>query len=233
MLTEGFDLLSKAAHQMKPRSDDGLLTVSVSPGFGSLWLVPRLDRFRQKHPDVEIRIDGTDRLIDVAGGDADVAIRYGPGGYADVHSDRLFAMRATPVCSPETRDRGSGLKDPQDLSSHTLLHVDWKETEGSWRTWLLAAGVHDADPFRGPKFTKEEMAVRAALDGEGVALIGDRMAADHLASGRLVRPFNADLSTPLDFAYFLLVAKDRLTEPKIDVFRTWVVAEALSELEAA
>ena len=213
MLTEGFDLLSEAANRMRSRPDDGLLTVSVSPGFGSLWLVPRLDRFRRQHPGVEIRIDGTDRLIDVAGGDADVAIRYGPGGYSDVHSDRLFAMRATPVCSPETRDRGSGLHDPEDLAAHTLLHVDWKETEGSWRTWLLAAGVHDVDPFKGPRFTKEEMAVRAALDGEGIALIGDRMAADHLASGRLVRPFNADLSTPLDFAYFLLVVKARLNAP--------------------
>ena len=228
-LTQGFDLLAEAAHHMKSRSDDGLLTVSVSPGFGSLWLVPRLDRFRQLHPNIEIRIDGTDRLIDVAGGDADVAIRYGPGGYSDVHSDRLFAMRATPVCSPETRDRGSGLKDPQDLASHTLLHVDWKETEGSWRTWLLAAGMHDVDPFKGPKFTKEEMAVRAALDGEGVALIGDRMAANHLASGRLVRPFDKDLSTPLVFAYFLLTPRDRLDQPKINTFRTWVLSEASFE----
>ena len=59
------------------------------------------------------------------------------------------------------------------------------------------------------------------------------MAADHLASDRLVRPFNADLSTPLDFAYFLLVAKDRLNQPKIDAFRTWGMAEALPDLEDA
>lgn len=229
MLTEGFDLLSGATNQMRSLSDDGLLTVSVSPGFGSLWLVPRLDSFRRSHLDVEIRIDGTDRLVDVANGETDVAIRYGPGGYADVHQDRLFAMRATPVCSPETRAQGSGLEIPQDLMAHTLLHVDWKETEGSWRTWLLAAGVTDVDPFKGPRFTKEEMAVRAALDGEGVALIGDRMAANYLSSGRLVRPFDKDLSTPLVFAYFLLTPRDRLDEPKVRAFRTWVLSEASVE----
>jgi len=225
-LTEGFDRLSDGTARMQARKDEHLLTVSVSPGFGSLWLVPRLDRFRRKHPDIEVRIDGTDRLVNIAGGEADVAIRYGHGGYADVQSDQLFAMRATPVCSPELQSKNPALQKPSDLKNHTLLHVEWKEAEGSWRTWLLAAGAADVDPLRGPRFTKEEMAVRAALDGEGVALIGDRMAADHLASGRLVRPFNAELSTPLVFAYFLLSAFGRQDEPKIMRFRDWLLDEA-------
>lgn len=226
MLTESFNILAAATSAMALKTDDQLLTVSVSPGFGSLWLVPRLDRFRRLHPEIEVRIDGTDRLIDVAKGEADVAIRYGPGGYSDVHSDRLFAMRATPVCSPETLKHGPRLEAPSDLKRHTLLHVDWKETEGSWRTWLLAAGARDVDPFKGPRFTKEEMAVRAALDGEGIALIGDRMAANHLATGQLVRPFTSDMSTPLVFAYFLLTPKQRLEEPKVASFRDWILMEA-------
>ena len=219
MMTEGFDRLAAATASMQSRTDDHLLTISVSPGFGSLWLVPRLDRFRRKHPEIEVRLDGTDRLVD--------AIRYGMGGYQNVLCDRLFAMRATPVCSPDVLKRGTGLRSPADLAGHTLLHVEWKEAEGSWRTWLLAAGAHDVDPYKGPRFTKEDMAVRAALDGEGVALIGDRMAADHLTSGRLMRPFDAELSTPLVFAYFLLSPKDRQDDPKIASFRNWLLDEAL------
>lgn len=226
LLTEGFDRLADGAGRMQARKDENLLTISVSPGFGSLWLVPRLDRFRRQHPDVEVRIDGTDRLVDIANGEADVAIRYGPGGYSGAQSHRLFAMRATPVCSPNLLSHGPTIQTPEDLANHTLLHVEWKEAEGSWRTWLLAAGAKDIDPFKGPRFTKEEMAVRAALDGEGIALIGDRMAADHLASGRLVRPFNADLSTPLVFAYFLLSPFERQDDPKIIGFRDWLLAEA-------
>lgn len=228
LVTEGFDRLAAATIRMQARKDDHLLTISVSPGFGSLWLVPRLDRFRRKYPDIELRFDGTDRLVDVAAGEADVAIRYGMGGYSEVQSDRLFAMRATPVCSPGVLAQGPALRSPGDLEGHTLLHVEWKEAEGSWRTWLLAAGASDVDPFKGPRFTKEEMAVRAALDGEGVALIGDRMAADHLASGRLVRPFDAELSTPLVFAYFLLSPRDRQDDPKIASFRNWLLDEAES-----
>ncbi|MEX0284964.1 MAG: transcriptional regulator GcvA [Paracoccaceae bacterium] len=225
-LTSGFDSLSAGADRMKVVREDDALTISVSPGFGSLWLVPRLDRFRRLHPEVELRIDGTDRLVDLSSGDVDVAIRYGPGGYEGVHCDRLFAMRATPVCSPLLVSRGPGIKEPRDLKHHTLLHVEWKEVEGSWRTWLLAAGVQDVDPYQGLRFTKEEMAVRAALDGEGVALVGDRMAADHLASGRLMRPFDAALSTPLVFAYYLLRPKGGADRAKVTKFRDWLLLEA-------
>ncbi|WP_130408862.1 transcriptional regulator GcvA [Thalassococcus sp. S3] len=228
LMTEGFDRLAAGTARMQAQTDSHLLTISVSPGFGSLWLVPRLDRFRRNHPDIEVRLDGTDRLVDISKGEADVAIRYGMGGYSNVHCDRLFAMRATPVCSPGVLKQGKGLRSPSDLAEHTLLHVEWKEAEGSWRTWLLAAGALDVDPYKGPRFTKEEMAVRAALDGEGVALIGDRMAADHLASGRLIRPFDADLSTPLVFAYFLLRPEDREDDPKISAFRKWILEEAES-----
>lgn len=226
LLTEGFDRLASGTAKMQSRKEDNLLTVSVSPGFGSLWLVPRLDRFRRQYPDIEVRIDGTDRLVDIASGQADFAIRYGPGGYTGVRSDRLFAMRATPVCSPNLLARGPKLEFPSDLSNHTLLHVEWKEAEGSWRTWLLAAGATNVDPFSGPRFTKEEMAVRAALDGEGVALVGDHMATDHIASGRLIRPFHADLSTPLVFAYYSLTPLDRQDERKINCFREWLMYEA-------
>ncbi|MEM1236442.1 MAG: transcriptional regulator GcvA [Pseudomonadota bacterium] len=233
LLSEGFDRLSDGAHLLQARRDDPLLTLSVSPGFGSLWLLPRLESFRRTHPDIELRIDGTDRLVDIAKGDADLAIRYGQGGYSGVLSDRLFSMRATPVCSPDLLASGPALTSPADLANHTLLHVEWKEAEGSWRTWLLAAGSTAVDPFKGPRFTKEEMAVRAALNGEGIALIGDRMAADHIASGRLVRPFEAALSTPLVFAYFLLTPKSRQDDPKITTFRSWLLAEAHSQENAS
>ncbi|MGR3466330.1 MAG: transcriptional regulator GcvA [Shimia sp.] len=225
LLTEGFDRIAEAVTHLSAAGRAPALTISVSPGFGSLWLVPRLDGFRRAHPEIELRIDGTDRLVDITTGAADVAIRYGPGGYSGVRAEELFKMRATPVCSPALIADGPPLTAPSDPRHHTLIHVDWQETEGSWRTWLLAADLHDIDPHKGPRFTKEEMAVRAALAGEGVALIGDRMAAEHLASGRLVRPFAAGLSTPLVFAYHLLTPKGRQATPATEAFRSWLLAE--------
>jgi LysR family glycine cleavage system transcriptional activator len=225
-LSQGFDKLAQGVEQMRAHCESGVLTISVSPSFGAMWLVPRLENFRCRHPDIEIRIDGTDRLVDLARDDADVAVRYGPGGYNGVRVDYLFGQVNTPVCSSALLSGEHPLGQPDDLRHHTLLHVDWKDAEASWRMWLLAAGLHDIDPTRGPRFTMENMAVQAALDGHGVALIGDKLVADHLAAGRLVRPFDPSLSTPLTFSYYLLSAKDSAEQPKVTAFRDWLLEEA-------
>ena len=218
-LSQGFDKLAQGVEQMRAHCDSGVLTISVSPSFGAMWLVPRLEHFRRRHPDIEIRIDGTDRRVDLA-------LRYGPGGYSGVRIDRLFSQVNTPVCSPALLSGEHPLSQPDDLRHHTLLHIDWKDAEASWRMWLLAAGLHDIDPTRGPCFTMENMAVQAALDGHGVALVGDILVADDLAAGRLVRPFDPSLSTPLTFSYYLLSAKDSDEQPKVAAFRDWLLEEA-------
>ena len=224
-LSQGFDKLAQGVEQMRAHCESGVLTISVSPSFSAMWLVPRLEHFRSRHPDIEIRIDGTDRRVDLARDDADVAVRYGPGGYNGVRVDCLFSQVNTPVCSPALLSCEHPLRQPDDLRHHTLLHVDWKDAEASWRMWLLAAGLHDIDPTRGPHFSMENMAVQAALDGHGVALIGDMLVADELAAGRLVRPFDPSLSTPLTFSYYLLSAKDSAEQPKVAAFRDWLLEE--------
>jgi len=223
---QGFDRLAQGVEQMRAHAESGVLTISVSPSFGAMWLVPRLEHFRVLHPDIEIRLDGTDRLVDLARDDADVAVRYGAGGYTGVRSDFLFSQVNTPVCSPALLGGANRLAEPDDLRHHTLLHVDWKHTDASWRMWLLAAGLPDIDPTRGPRFTMESMAVQAALDGHGVALVGDILVADHLTAGRLIRPFDPGLTTPLNFAYYLLSTEESAARPKIAAFRDWLIAEA-------
>ena len=225
-LTEGFDKLARGVEQMGAERERGLLTISVSPSFGAMWLVPRLERFRSRHPEIEIRLDGTDRRVDLARGEADVALRYGPGGYKGLRVDWLFGQANTPVCSPALLGGAQPLRRPEDLRHHTLLHIDWKDAEASWRMWLLAAGLPDIDPARGPHFTMESMALQAALEGQGVALIGDVLVADELAAGRLVRPFDPRLSTPLTFSYYLLSANDGAEPPKVAAFRDWLLEEA-------
>lgn len=230
ILSEGLDKFQEVVDHLDEYSSSGLLTVSVSPGFGSMWLVPRLDRFYVQHPDIEIRLDGTDRTVDVARGEADLAVRYGPGKYRGIKEYFLFGQFNTPVCSPSLLKGANALREPKDLKNHTLLHVDWKGSDASWRMWLLAAGQSQINPTRGPHFTQESMAVQAALDGQGVALIGDRVIEDHLSNGTLVCPFDASLRTPLTFSYYLLCSPDRMENPKVVAFRDWILEEA-SEIE--
>ena len=231
-LTQGFGTLVEAIGQMQANADSKVLTVSVSPSFGTMWLVPKLDRFRARHPDIEIRIDGTDRLVNIAQGDADVAVRYGAGDYKGVRVDLLFTQRNTPVCSPVLLEGDFPLREPNDLRDHTLLHVDWKDADASWRMWLMAAGVEGINAARGPHFTQEGMAVQAALDGQGVALIGDKLVEDHLTTGALVCPFAPDMSTPLTFSHYLLSPMGVAAQPKVTAFREWLIEE-LQETDPA
>ena len=121
---EGFDKLAEAVEILRAEEESKVLTVSVSPSFGAKWLVPRLDRFRAAHPDLEIRIDATDRLADFQGDNVDVALRYGMGNYPGLLVDKLFGAEMVPVCSPDLLDGPQPLQRPQDLAHHTLLHLD-------------------------------------------------------------------------------------------------------------
>lgn len=228
MLIAGLDGLAEGAAALRAAPTATPLRVSVSPGFGSLWLVPRLDRFHARHPEIDLRLDGTDVLADVAGGAADVAIRYGPGDYPGLIGERLFALRNVPVCAPALIEDGPPLRRPADLAGHTLLHVEWVEPGTAWSDWLRAAGAPEVEARRGPTFTREEMAVRAALDGKGVALIGDRLVADHVAAGRLVLPFEGIEGATLDQSYHLLVAAGRERAEASTAFRDWLLGEARS-----
>ena len=226
MLSQGFGMLIQSVEQVRAYNESGLLTISVSPSFGAMWLVPRLDKFRTLHPEIEIRIDGTDRCVDLTHDEVDVAIRLGPGGYQGVRVDWLFRQVNQPVCSPKLMSGKNPLNRPDALRHHTLIHVVWKETEASWRMWLLAAGLKDIEPTCGPHYSMENMAVQAAIDGHGVALVDDILAADDVAAGRLVRPFDSSFGKPLSFSYYLLTKKESVEQPKIEAFRNWLIEEA-------
>ncbi len=226
-LRDGFDRLADAVDRARAECETGTLKLSVGPSFAARWLVPRLERFRAGHPDIDVRIDATDRLVDLARGEADLAIRYGPGGYPGLRVDQLLTEEVFPVCDPRLCEGASPLRQPDDLRHHTLLHVHWDtgdETWPDWRMWLLAAGVEGVAVTRGPRFSMESLAAQAAVAGHGVALLSSAIVADDLAAGRLCKPFT--LSLPMSFAYYVVSTEAAVEQPKVAAFRDWVLAEA-------
>jgi LysR family glycine cleavage system transcriptional activator len=230
-LQEGFDRLAEAVKALRARDARRALTVSVAPSFGAKWLVPRLDRFRDAHPGVDVRIDASHRLVDFVREDVDLGIRYGLGDYPGLRVDRLLTDEVFPVCSLRLLAGPHPLRVPDDLRWHTLLHVDLATGDAccpDWRMWLLAAGVGDIDPTRGPQFSLSSMAEQAAIEGHGVALGSRVLVADDLAAGRLIKPF--DLSFPVSFAYYVVCPETTADQPRIAAFREWVMAEATADL---
>ena len=227
VLREGFDMLAAASLQLSRARDDNVLTVSAAPSIAGKWLVSRLERFRQRHPDIDVRLDATNRVTDFDRDGVDLVIRYGGGNYPGLHVESLLSTSVFPVCSPELLENGPPLNVPDDLVHHTLLHVDWTSqnaTWPSWRMWLLAAGVKGVDVERGPRFNDAGLVMQTAIAGQGVALATDVLAIDDLAAGRVVRLF--EICVPVDFGYHIVIPRERAKIPKVAAFTAWLQEEA-------
>jgi LysR family glycine cleavage system transcriptional activator len=239
-LTEGFENIIDSVHRMRSISEDATLTVWMAPSFAAKWLVPRLHRFSKAHPDIDLNISASRKLIDLnttkntipaenfRRDNVDVAIRFGKGDYPGCRVDKLFSVSAIPLCSPELLKGNHPLRTPEDLRFHTLLHDDTMyEGRPDWATWLKAAAVNNVDSSHGVHFNHVSLALTAAVEGQGVVLSMKALASDDIAAGRLVIPF--DIGLPLEYAYYVITLKEFADHPRTAAFRDWLIEEANSE----
>lgn len=234
VLREGFDRLADAARILASRTDSGKLTVSAAPSLAAKWLVPRLDRFHERHPEVDVWISADMEVVDFSVDDVDIAIRYGPGGYQNLVVEHLMAETIVPVCSPRLLLGDLPLKAPADLKHHTLLHdgsPDRDESSPTWPMWLKAAGVTGVDGSRGPKFNQSSLVIEAAVAGKGVALAKAQLALADLEAARLVIPF--DMTTPSAFGYYIVHPHSRSSSKAVKAFKAWLKEEAASSPDAS
>src|SRR5690625_4266268 len=126
---DGFARLAAAVAVLRRADSERPLTVTVQPALASTWLIPRLERFRQRHPGIELRIDASARLVDLHTEDVDVGIRHGLGDYPGLHVERLPAQEVFAVCSPALLSGTHPLRQLADLRHHTLLHLRWDELD--------------------------------------------------------------------------------------------------------
>lgn len=248
-LREGFDGLAQAVERLRAYKGAGMLTVSAAPTFAARWFMPRLHRFFQAHPEIDVRVSARLRqaaergrgaaaeraTVDAWLADSDVAILYGRGDYPGFHVDKLLSLAVTPICSPKlVTDPRHPLVSPQDLRHQMLLHDDTGELydgESFWELWLNAAGVTGVDTGRGAHFSHAVLAFEAAIEGSGVVATMPVLAEADLHAARLVTPFA--LRVPLISAYYLVCSEASASRPAVAAFREWLLAEAAKETETA
>src|SRR5215471_1514243 len=220
---DSFERLGEATRRLRVRERTGPLTVSIMPSFAAKWLVPRLRRFRERHPDIDVRISASSQLTDFAREDVDICIRYGRGVWPDVDIELLMRESMFPVASPRLIEGPVPLKVPTDLCHHTLISdYDWRVD--FWQLWLEAAGVSRFAAKHSLSFNYSTLMLQAAIDGLGVALSQNVLVGDDLAAGRLIRLF--DYMLPSDFGYYLVLPEGTVQRPKVAAFREWLLAEA-------
>jgi len=225
VVRDALDRIAVGTDRLVQRQTSGALTISTSPDFAAKWLVHRLGRFAEAHPDIDLRVSATMHHVDFAREDVDLAVRHGDGNWAGLHVERLCSEQLFPVCSPKLVEGRRRLTEPCDVLKFPLLHLDGRQ---DWSRWLDAAGVNCPDLSHGPIMNRASMLIDAAIDGQGIALARSALAAWDLINGRLVRPFATTL--PLHKSYWIVCPKATSMLPKVTRARQWLLAQAADDM---
>jgi len=202
------------------------LTVTTVSGFANRWLAPHMRDFAEHFPDVLVNIVSDDRLSDFRTDGADVGLRYGPGGWPDLEAEQLFRETLFPVCSPAFLDRWP-LATPKDLTSAPLLrHRFWP-----WRLWFASVRLDYEEPPTGLLFDDSGLLAEAAAQGLGVALARSSLVAHDVQSGRLIRPFPAEIAA--EFGHYVVWRADSRKLVLIGRFRDWLKGQIAATGTAA
>ena len=223
VVRDALDRIAVGTERLAQRQSSGILTVSTSPDFAAKWLVYRLGRFAESHPEIDLRVSATADRVDFAREDVDLAVRHGDGRWPALDVVRLCSERLFPVCSPKLVAERNGITTASDLLEFTLLRLDDGKT---WARWFAAAGVNDP-VVHGPVLNHASMLIDAAVDGQGVALARTVLAAWDLINRRLVKPVNVSLR--MSNTYWIVCPKVTSSVPRIATFRKWLLAEAAED----
>ena len=228
-------LVDSAVNKLQNEPASRMLTVTTTVSFASLWLVPRLAAFRKLHPEIDVRIAANDALLHLDRDQIDLAVRFCEPGSAPQGALRLAREEVFPVCSPKlVRDRKRPLKAPENLQHHVLLHLDdagarWPWLD--WAQWFVAMKVRDLKPAGSLRFSHYDQLIRAAIDGEGVALGRTPLVRRLISAGQLVAPF--DSKTVSSRQYFVVASAASAKRHEVKMFADWLLMEAKRDSETA
>jgi LysR family glycine cleavage system transcriptional activator len=189
---EGLGALQRFPGTEQPLPGQRRLQLAVTPTFARAVLIPRLRQFTDAYPEIDLTLQVSVPRLDAQPEDADLMVRFGAGGYADVEHLELPRDRVTPLASPAFVREHGPFEQPADLEGVALL----RSPLDPWRTWFAAAGLNWAEPRAGSQFNDVGLICDAAAAGMGVALVRLRLGAPWLDNGSLVRLFATEAASP-------------------------------------
>lgn len=219
VLSRSFDAMDASLSEIRGRRGGGLLEISAEPSFAACWLVSHLEDFRAGHPEIDVAVDSDMRLIEFRTHEAEIAIRHGMDAKAwpRTEADPVVEVYLVPVIAPALLASGPPLRKPADLLAHTLLH---EENRSVWERWFSAAGVEGVPLGRAQIFAEGNLVLQAVLRGHGVALVDRFLAAEDIAAGRIVQPFDLSIRHG---AYWLVARSFKRLSPEARAFRQWLL----------
>jgi LysR family transcriptional regulator, glycine cleavage system transcriptional activator len=231
VVRDGLESFVTALGTIRRKDDRQALRITTTNAFAARWLVPRLPHWRKQHPLAPLDITGTDSVLDLLAGDADVAIRYATSRQVPREGivEEFLSDNYWPVCSPDLLPAGGRLKNAADLRKQVLVHSYWFPSDiepPSWQRWFSAAkrnwrNLPDFTDMQHLSFREELHAIEAVVSGQGVGMFSDVLVAAELTSGALVKVFN--LSLP-GYRFYVVRKPGHPREKIIRAFSAWLLS---------
>lgn len=222
---DAFDHLHLVIASLRQRNARDVVRVSFSASFVQLWLISRLDDFKENNPGVSLRIEESTRDDqDLQREDIDISARLGAGRWAGVNAWHFADEDVLPVCSPAYLAKHGPVTSVDELSGRTLLHFEERHRlRLTWSDWLRRCGVARPQLSEGLVFTDNLGSIEAAVQGQGIALGWRHLVRDHLKAGRLVPAL--DVSCRSGDAVYLVMPARRILKPAAEAFRDWLLQQ--------
>lgn len=226
VVRDGFTTFTDVLEKVRASAVGGRLRITATNAFAARWLVPRLPRWRETHPRLKLDILGTDAVLDLATGEADIAIRYARRPPAGAKSVELTRDTFRAVASPKLIGNHSEPLSPLELASFPLIEIEWPPGDRdapTWKRWQMKARrrfkrVPDLARLPNLAFREELHAIEAAISGQGIAICSDVLVSAELASGALVEV--SKLTLP-GYGFYLIYLPTHPRAGSIEAFSDW------------
>jgi DNA-binding transcriptional LysR family regulator len=235
-VAEALLLIEQATGRLASVRTTETLTVTTSVPLASMWLVPKLQRFFELYPDIDVRSVASNETLDLGRERLDLGIRWVAPGAIAAGAEHLFDVEIYPVCSPTlTQESSRPIKVPSDLSHHVILDFDTVTGRGpwsDWQQWLAGMNLNGLKPAGTLRFSHFDQVTQAAINGSGIAMGRTPHNVSHLREGLLVAPFGP--KQRLRFGcYVAVIAERSKNRPIVGKFLSWLHDEVDKDRKAA
>lgn len=218
-LSRGFQAIVDGVHKIQSEPLPGTLNITTTQSLATMLLMPNLWRFRQQHPEINLRVMASTGLEDLRHGEMDVAVRFGFFEQSELHQELLFEDALVPLCSPHLLEHVD-LSAPDGLRECWLVNADYRDGH-DWTAWLELAGVDiPEEEIKWLQVSNMDVALSAVMSGHGIFLGSPTLSKRLIAAGTLVNPFPQRIENGIRYSLLYDASSPRLK--RIQIFRDWL-----------
>lgn len=228
-ITQGLDKLETGLNKLRGRQTRSVVVITASQVLVMNWLMDRLNRFSETHANIDLRLNVTEKLMDVQHGEVDIGIRCGQGDWAGVNKTWLMDEEAVLVCSPHIVSPEK-MTYGEWLSTQKLIHDDTSHPGADFPSWGDVLSVLNAPKARdsGLHINSTSAVILSALGGRGVAIVRHALVKSLIETGQLAQ-LHPEHRWPLKWSYYVVTPQKSVIRSEVKVFHDWLIQDVLSE----